>query len=79
MSRSKNKVYYFNTDTSESVWEKPENVEITPLAEVPGGGKIRASHILVKHSDSRNPSNWKGESITRSKEEAIEMIEGGNG
>jgi NIMA-interacting peptidyl-prolyl cis-trans isomerase 1 len=59
MSRTKNRIYYFNTDTSESVWEKPEDVEITPLSAEPGGGTIRASHLLVKHNESRNPSSWK--------------------
>jgi peptidyl-prolyl cis-trans isomerase NIMA-interacting 1 len=24
-----------------------------------GGGKIRASHLLVKHKDSRRPSSWR--------------------
>jgi NIMA-interacting peptidyl-prolyl cis-trans isomerase 1 len=76
MSRTKNRVYYFNTETSESVWEKPEGVDIKPLSSEPGGGTIRASHLLVKHKDSRNPSSWKSPSITRSKEEAMEMILG---
>ncbi|KAI9843684.1 MAG: Peptidyl-prolyl cis-trans isomerase NIMA-interacting protein 1 [Sclerophora amabilis] len=37
-------------------------------------GKIRASHLLVKHKDSRRPSSWREAEITRSKEEAIEML-----
>lgn len=36
--------------------------------------KIRAAHLLVKHRDSRRPSSWKEENITRSKEEAIEIL-----
>src|SRR5690606_22255636 len=36
--------------------------------------QIRASHLLLKHSKSRNPKNWKGEVITRTKEEAIELL-----
>jgi len=39
-------------------------------------GKIRAAHLLVKHKDSRRPSSWKEQNITRSKEEAIEMLKG---
>lgn len=39
-------------------------------------GKIRASHLLVKHKDSRRPSSWKEAEITRSKEEAIEILRG---
>ena len=38
--------------------------------------KIRAAHLLVKHKDSRRPSSWKEENITRTKEEAIEILEG---
>ncbi|KAF2215368.1 hypothetical protein CERZMDRAFT_65672 [Cercospora zeae-maydis SCOH1-5] len=37
-------------------------------------GKIRAAHLLVKHKDSRRPSSWRESEITRSKEEAREII-----
>lgn len=37
-------------------------------------GKIRASHLLVKHRDSRRPSSWREAQITRSKEEAMSII-----
>lgn len=37
-------------------------------------GKIRAAHLLVKHKDSRRPSSWKEERITRTKQEAIEIL-----
>lgn len=46
-----------------------------------GGGdqgqafNVRASHLLVKHRDSRRPSSWKERVITRSREEALEMIQ----
>jgi NIMA-interacting peptidyl-prolyl cis-trans isomerase 1 len=36
---------------------------------------IRASHLLVKHRDVRNPRSWKEPEVTRSKEEALAMIE----
>ena len=39
-------------------------------------GKIRASHLLVKHRDSRRASSWKETNITRTKEEAIELLKG---
>lgn len=39
-------------------------------------GKIRAAHLLVKHRDSRRPSSWKEQNITRSKEEAVEILKG---
>lgn len=37
-------------------------------------GKIRAAHLLVKHKGSRRPSSWKEDNITRSKEQAMEII-----
>lgn len=30
--------------------------------------------MLIKHKDSRKPSSWKEENITRSKEDAIEKL-----
>ena len=66
-SRSSGKTYYFNTITQSSQWERPE---------APATGQVRASHILVKHRESRRPSSWKEEKITRTKEEALEILEG---
>jgi NIMA-interacting peptidyl-prolyl cis-trans isomerase 1 len=39
-------------------------------------GKIRAAHLLVKHKESRLPSSWRETNITRTKEEAVEMLKG---
>lgn len=39
-------------------------------------GKIRAAHLLVKHNKSRRASSWKEPQITRSKEEALEILRG---
>ncbi|CAD0099282.1 unnamed protein product [Aureobasidium mustum] len=39
-------------------------------------GKIRASHLLVKHKDSRRPSSWREAQITRSKDDAMTIILG---
>jgi len=38
--------------------------------------KVRASHILVKHCESRRPSSWREDKITRSKEEALQILLG---
>jgi NIMA-interacting peptidyl-prolyl cis-trans isomerase 1 len=37
---------------------------------------VQASHLLVKHNKSRNPSSWRSTKITRTKEEAREILEG---
>lgn len=39
-------------------------------------GKIRAAHLLVKHRESRRPMSWREAEITRSKEEARQIIQG---
>ncbi|XP_064395385.1 peptidyl-prolyl cis-trans isomerase NIMA-interacting 1-like [Halichondria panicea] len=66
-SRSSGRSFYFNKFTKASIWDKP--------AAVPSG-QVQASHLLVKHSGSRRPSSWKQDKITRSKDEAIEIIKG---
>ncbi|XP_062304073.1 peptidyl-prolyl cis-trans isomerase NIMA-interacting 1 isoform X2 [Osmerus eperlanus] len=70
MSRSSSRVYYFNHITNASQWERPGAGE--------GGGdpdKVRCSHLLVKHNQSRRPSSWREENITRTKDEALELIQ----
>ncbi|KAL1893029.1 peptidyl-prolyl cis-trans isomerase Pin1 [Sporothrix stenoceras] len=39
-------------------------------------GKIRAAHLLVKHRESRRPMSWREAEITRTKEEARQIIQG---
>eukprot|EP01089_Gocevia_fonbrunei_P022255 TRINITY_DN8934_c0_g1_i1.p1 TRINITY_DN8934_c0_g1~~TRINITY_DN8934_c0_g1_i1.p1 ORF type:complete len:155 (-),score=32.14 TRINITY_DN8934_c0_g1_i1:114-578(-) len=63
------KIYYYNGATGESVWEKP-----TSSGSASSLSEVRASHLLVKHRGSRNPSSWKEPSVTRTKEEAIEKL-----
>ncbi|XP_033642920.1 peptidyl-prolyl cis-trans isomerase Pin1-like [Asterias rubens] len=61
--------YYLNTFTKKSQWEKPDMND--------GSTKVvQCSHLLVKHEGSRRPSSWKQENITRTKEEAIELLKG---
>ncbi|OKL61639.1 Peptidyl-prolyl cis-trans isomerase ssp-1 [Talaromyces atroroseus] len=89
-SNSKNLPYYFNASTKESRWEPPSGTDPEKLkaymatyhsgpsgiAGLPAEGKIRCAHLLVKHRDSRRPSSWRENNITRSKEEAIEILRG---
>ncbi|CAL1293571.1 unnamed protein product [Larinioides sclopetarius] len=78
MSRSTGQSYYLNIYTKESQWDRPTK----PAEPGPGSGgggtvdQVRCSHLLVKHRDSRRPSSWREENITRTKEEALEIIEG---
>ena len=70
MSQSRKVPYYFNTQTRQSMWEPPADLTQDQIEALPGakeylsgeGGKpvrVRASHLLVKHSGSRRPSSWK--------------------
>lgn len=67
VSKSTGKTYYFNRRTNESRWDRPTEGE---------SDKVRASHLLVKHTESRRPSSWKQDKITRSKDKALEIIKG---
>lgn len=88
-SNSKNLPYYFNTATTASRWEPPPESDTEKLkkymalhhsvtAQGPAGkrdaDKIRAAHLLVKHRDSRRPASWRESEITRTKDEAREII-----
>ena len=80
----------FNPSSKESRWEPPAGTDSEALklymgtyhssANIrPDGagaqeGKIRASHLLVKHRGSRRPSSWREAEITRTKEEAMSII-----
>ncbi|CAH6855600.1 peptidyl-prolyl cis-trans isomerase NIMA-interacting 1 [Phodopus roborovskii] len=79
MSRSSGRVYYFNHITNASQWERPSGGGSVGGSSKNGQGepsRVRCSHLLVKHSQSRRPSSWRQEKITRSKEEALELING---
>ncbi|KAG8523194.1 Peptidyl-prolyl cis-trans isomerase NIMA-interacting 1 [Galemys pyrenaicus] len=74
------RVYYFNHITNASQWERPTgNSSSGGNSSKNGQGepsRVRCSHLLVKHSQSRRPSSWRQEKITRTKEEALELING---
>ncbi|UNI13959.1 Peptidylprolyl isomerase [Purpureocillium takamizusanense] len=91
-SNSKNLPYYFNSADKVSRWEPPQGTDTEKLkhymaanhsagarvGSVPSvpEGKIRAAHLLIKHSESRRPSSWKEANITRSKADALKTIQG---
>jgi peptidyl-prolyl cis-trans isomerase NIMA-interacting 1 len=89
-SNSRQLPYFYNSTTSTSIWEKPEELSEDQAQLLPGSqylkgttnaaaaavsngasslssaptnvtanGTVRASHLLVKHSQSRRPSSWK--------------------
>jgi len=63
------RTYYVNKETGISQWEKPDGPAV-------GMSTVQCSHILVKHRESRRPSSWRQDNITRSKEEALKQLEG---
>ncbi|KAJ8523091.1 hypothetical protein ONZ45_g452 [Pleurotus djamor] len=92
MSNSRGVPYFFNTANNTSVWDAPEGLSQDEINSLPGAeylklakrapsgggkpGQVRASHLLVKHKDSRRPASWKESNITRTKEEAIDILKG---
>lgn len=38
--------------------------------------QVRCRHVLVKHQGSRRPASWKSDRITRTKEQALELLAG---
>ncbi|KFZ64570.1 Peptidyl-prolyl cis-trans isomerase NIMA-interacting 1, partial [Podiceps cristatus] len=73
LSPSAGRVYYFNHITNASQWERPSGSGKNGQGEP---SKVRCSHLLVKHNQSRRPSSWRQEKITRTKDEALELING---
>lgn len=67
VSKSNGRAYYLNVHTKQSQWEIPTQ---TASADV----KMRCSHILVKHKDSRRPSSWREDHITRTRDEALSIV-----
>ena len=63
MSGSRGVPYFYNSVTKASVWETPDNLTREEVEKLPGAEyltrTVRASHLLVKHSGSRNPSSWR--------------------
>jgi len=86
LSTSRGVHYFYDAESGQSRWDPPPELSEAEIAKLPGasrylkGGnepeKVRASHLLVKHRGSRRPSSWKEQNITRSKEEAIEILKG---
>ncbi|KAI9292549.1 peptidyl-prolyl cis-trans isomerase NIMA-interacting 1 [Neoconidiobolus thromboides FSU 785] len=73
VSKSKGVKFYYNRETGQSQWEPPTEGSII-TSEIKS--RVQARHILAKHKDSRRPSSWREENITRTKEEALNIIEG---
>ncbi|EFP93147.1 peptidyl-prolyl cis-trans isomerase NIMA-interacting 1 [Puccinia graminis f. sp. tritici CRL 75-36-700-3] len=84
--------YFYSNQLKKSCWDRPTEITPEEVEKLPGahllhgavtsqglGGateKVRASHLLVKHAQSRRPASWKEANITRTKEEAIEILKG---
>lgn len=64
--------YYLNVYTKESQWDVPDK-PAEPAASS-GPDQVQCSHLLVKHKDSRRPSSWREEHITRSRDDAFDLV-----
>uniref|UniRef100_A0A8R1EV30 peptidylprolyl isomerase n=1 Tax=Caenorhabditis japonica TaxID=281687 RepID=A0A8R1EV30_CAEJA len=70
-SRTNDRAYYFNTVTGRSQWERPDDSAFSKGSDLKS---VQCLHLLVKHAESRNPSSWRSDHITRSKEDAINIL-----
>lgn len=68
ISSSRGIPYYYNRVTGESLWERPIKSSSVTVK------KVHAYHLLVKHVKSRRPSSWLSASITRTPEEALQLL-----
>ncbi|CAI4229322.1 unnamed protein product [Auanema sp. JU1783] len=73
MSRTNDQAYYFNQATGRSQWERPTESAFVKGHELK---EVRCAHILVKHAGSRRPASWRSDNITRTKEEASNILQG---
>lgn len=88
VSKTHNKEYFLNQSTKESSWDPPFGTDNDKLQTylsklqsnnfkpiIPSDGKIRASHLLLKHNQSRRPKSWKHpDGVTISRDEAISNL-----
>jgi len=67
-----------DTDTLKTYIAAKHSTSAQPSAGGGGGGstegKIRAAHLLVKHRESRRPKSWREDPITRTKDEARDIL-----
>ncbi|KAF8928352.1 peptidyl-prolyl cis/trans isomerase [Dissophora ornata] len=61
----------FQKDYQSQHAQQPQDGE-----KVEGPKSVRVSHLLVKHAESRRPSSWREDTITRSKDEALQKLQG---
>ena len=89
-SNTRNLPYYFHPVTKDSRWEPPVGTDpeklkafmaehhstkgISESTLADKKDKIRCAHLLVKHAESRRPASWRETKITRTKEEAYEIL-----
>lgn len=66
--------YYLNVYTKESQWELPTSPAKSDGDASKDAGQVQCAHLLVKHKNSRRPSSWREENITRTKEEARAIL-----
>merc|ERR1712183_361478 len=75
-SRKNGRPYYVNKYTQKSQWERPNSPARQRKSSVSKNELIHCLHLLVKHDKVRRPKSVTGEDITRSRDEAMELVKG---
>ena len=69
-------MYYWNSETKESQWERPDKAATRKRKHSAVMATVTCSHLLVKSKESRRPSSWRQDNITKSKDEALKELTG---
>ncbi|KAG0365071.1 peptidyl-prolyl cis/trans isomerase-like protein [Gamsiella multidivaricata] len=67
-------VLAFQKDYQSQHGQQPEDGSAAQSDDSPR--RVRVSHLLVKHVESRRPSSWREDQITRTKDEALQRLQG---
>ena len=83
-SKSRKGVFYYISPEGKTQWEKPsetvkrsrdDTVDASHASKrAKSEQKVHVYHLLRKHKESRRPSSWRKEKITKTKAEALEEV-----
>lgn len=70
-SNSRQRPYFFNKVTGESVWDRPADFGLNNTGSTK---QVQVLHLLVKHAGSRRPASWRNANIQLNQQEAEQEL-----